>query len=336
MTFKKILIANRGEIAIRIIRTCRELGLSTVAVYSDVDRRSLHVRYSDEAYLLGPAPSKDSYLNIDRILRIAKENNVDAIHPGYGFLSENHEFAKACEDADIVFIGPSSDVIKLMGDKETARETMIKAGIPVVPGTEGKSKLTDEELIIAAKKIGYPLLIKASAGGGGKGMRTVNEPEELISAIDMARRESQSAFGDNNVYLEKKIDKARHIEFQILADKHGNTIHLGERECSIQRRHQKLLEEAPSPYLNTHPELRKKMGEIAIRAAEAVNYENAGTVEFLVDKEENFYFLEMNTRLQVEHPITEAITGIDIVEEQLRIARGRKLSILQYELKING
>jgi len=336
MTIKKVLIANRGEIAIRVNRTCRELGLTTVAVFSDVDRRALHVRYADEAYLLGPAPSKDSYLNIDRIIQISKDNDVDAIHPGYGFLSENHEFAKACEDAGITFIGPSAEVIRLMGDKETARDTMIKAGIPVVPGTEGKSNLSDSELVIAAEKIGFPLLIKASAGGGGKGMRKVYKSSELKSAIKMARTESQSAFGDDNVYIEKLIEKARHIEFQILADQHGNTIHLGERECSIQRRHQKLLEEAPSPYLNTHPELRQKMGETAVKAAKVVNYENAGTIEFLVDKEDNFYFLEMNTRLQVEHPITEAITGIDIVEEQIRIARGRQLSITQDELKING
>jgi len=336
MPIKKILIANRGEIAIRINRTCRELGFSTVAVFSDVDRRALHVRYADEAYLLGAAPSKDSYLNIERIIQIAKEHDVDAIHPGYGFLSENFEFAQACEEAEITFIGPSSEVIKIMGDKEIARETMIKAGIPVVPGTEGKSRLSDDELILAAEEIGYPLLIKASAGGGGKGMRSVFKSDEMISAIKMARTESQSAFGDDNVYIEKMIDKARHIEFQILADQHGNTIHLGERECSIQRRHQKLLEEAPSPYLNNHPELRQKMGEMAIKAAKAVNYENAGTVEFLVDKKENFYFLEMNTRLQVEHPITEAITGIDIVEEQIRIARGRQLSITQDELQING
>ncbi len=336
MTIKKVLIANRGEIAIRINRTCRELGLVTVAVFSDVDRRALHVRYSDEAYLLGPAPSKDSYLNIERIIQISKDHGVDAIHPGYGFLSENFEYAKACEDAGIIFIGPSSEAIRIMGDKETARETMIKAGIPVVPGTEGKSNLSDAELITEAEKIGFPLLIKASAGGGGKGMRKVYKSSELKSAIKLARTESQSAFGDNNVYLEKLILNARHIEFQILADQHGNTIHLGERECSIQRRHQKLLEEAPSHYLNNHPELRQKMGETAVRAAKAVNYENAGTIEFLVDKEDNFYFLEMNTRLQVEHPITEAVTGIDIVEEQIRIARGRQLSITQDELQING
>ncbi len=242
MTIKKILIANRGEIAIRINRTCRELGFSTVAVYSDVDRRALHVRFADEAYLLGPAPSKESYLNIERILQIAKEVEVDAIHPGYGFLSENHAFAKACEEAGIIFIGPSSEVIRTMGDKETARATMIKAGISVVPGTEGKSKLSDDELIKEAEKIGFPLLIKASAGGGGKGMRSVYDTGEFPSALNMARNESLSAFNDDNVYLEKMIEKARHIEFQILADQHGNTIHLGERECSIQRRHQKLLE----------------------------------------------------------------------------------------------
>lgn len=336
MSIKKVLIANRGEIAIRINRACRELGLATVAVYSDIDRKALHVRYADEAYLLGAAPSKDSYLKIEKIIQIAKDNDVDAIHPGYGFLSENHAFAKACEDEGIIFIGPSSEVIRLMGDKETARETMIKAGIPVVPGTEGKSKLSDVELIEQAEIIGYPLLIKASAGGGGKGMRAVYKTEDLPSAIKLARYESQTAFDDDNVYLEKKIENARHIEFQILADQHGNTIHLGERECSIQRRHQKLLEEAPSPYLNTHPELRKIMGETAVKAAASVGYQNAGTIEFLVDKEENFYFLEMNTRLQVEHPITEAVTGVDIVEEQIRIARGRKLSITQDELKING
>ena len=336
MSFKKVLIANRGEIALRVVRACRELGLETVAVYSDVDRRGLHVRYADEAYLLGAAPSADSYLRMDKILEIAKKSGADAVHPGYGFMSERADFSQACEDEGITFIGPRPDAITKMGDKGIARATMAAAGVPIVPGTEGEVKLSNEELVNAAKKMGYPVLIKATAGGGGKGMRAVHDPAEIDSAIETARREAQSAFGDDNVYIEKLVEGARHIEIQLLADQQGNVIHLGERECSIQRRHQKLLEEAPSPFIGEDEEFRRKMGQVAVTAAQAVNYLNAGTVECLVDKDKNFYFLEMNTRLQVEHPVTEAVTGIDIVKEQIRIARGRQLNYTQEDVKMNG
>ncbi len=332
--FNKVLIANRGEIAVRILRACREVGLETVAVFSEADRQALHVRLADEAYLLGPAPSRESYLRADKILEIAQQCKADAIHPGYGFLAEREDFAQACLDAGIVFIGPKPSSIAAMGDKMTARDTVRKAGVPVVPGTEDVGDLSDADLLAIAPKIGFPLLIKATAGGGGKGMREVRSLEEMPGLLQSARREAESAFGDGNVYLEKLVEGARHIEIQILADAHGNVIHLNERECSIQRRHQKLVEEAPSPFLDE--ELRQKMGEVAVKAAKAVDYLNAGTIEFLVDKDRNFYFLEMNTRLQVEHPITEMVTGIDIVKEQLRIARGRPLQYKQEDVKING
>jgi acetyl-CoA carboxylase, biotin carboxylase subunit len=332
--FNKVLVANRGEIAVRIIRACRELGMETVAVYSEADRRALHVRYADEAYLLGPAPSRDSYLRGDKLIDIARKSGADAVHPGYGFLAEREDFAAACADAGLTFIGPKPSSIAAMGDKAEARATVIKAGVPVVPGTEDVGNLTDEDLLRIAPSIGFPLLIKATAGGGGKGMREVKDLEEMLPLLHSARREAESAFGDGNVYLEKLVEEARHIEFQIMADTYGNVIHLGERECSLQRRHQKLVEEALSPALNE--DLRKKMGEVAVKSAQAVDYVNAGTIEFLLDKNENFYFLEMNTRLQVEHPITELVTGIDIVKEQIRVARGRALSYKQDEVKFNG
>jgi acetyl-CoA carboxylase biotin carboxylase subunit len=332
--FKKVLVANRGEIAVRIIRACRELGVETVAVYSEVDRHALHVRYADEAYLLGPAPSRESYLRADKIIDIARKCGADAVHPGYGFLAEREDFAAACESAGIAFIGPKPSSIAAMGDKAEARATVIKAGVPVVPGTEGVGNLTNEELLAAAPGIGFPLLIKATAGGGGKGMREVRSLEEMPALLQSARREAESAFGDGNVYLEKLVEGARHIEIQILADTYGNVIHLGERECSLQRRHQKLLEEAPSPAVDE--ELREIMGGVAVKAAKAVDYVNAGTIEFLLDKDKNYYFLEMNTRLQVEHPVTELATGIDIVKEQIRVARGRTLSYKQEDVRFNG
>jgi acetyl-CoA carboxylase biotin carboxylase subunit len=332
--FKKVLVANRGEIAVRIIRACRELGIDTVAVYSEADRRALHVRYADEAYLLGPAPSRESYLRADKIIDIARKCEADAVHPGYGFLAERDDFAQACADAGIVFIGPKPSSIAAMGDKAEARATVIKAGVPVVPGTEDVGNMTDDELLAKAPQIGFPLLIKATAGGGGKGMREVDSLEEMPTLLQSARREAESSFGDGNVYLEKLIEGARHIEFQIFADTHGNVIHLGERECSLQRRHQKLLEEAPSSALDE--ELRQKMGSVAVKAAQSVDYVNAGTIEFLLDKDNNYYFLEMNTRLQVEHPITEMVTGIDIVKEQIRVARGRTLSYKQEDVQFSG
>ncbi|MCB0101756.1 MAG: acetyl-CoA carboxylase biotin carboxylase subunit [Anaerolineales bacterium] len=332
--FKKVLVANRGEIAVRIIRACRELGLETVAVFSEADRNALHVRYADEAYLLGPAPSRESYLRADKILEVMKKSGADAIHPGYGFLAEREDFAAQCAERGITFIGPKPSAIAAMGDKAEARATVIKAGVPVVPGTEDVGNMTNDDLLRIAPTIGFPLLIKATAGGGGKGMREVRSLEEMPALLESARREAESAFGDGNVYLEKLIEGARHIEFQIIADSHGNVIHLGERECSIQRRHQKLVEESPSPFLDE--DLRKKMGDVAVKAAQAVDYVNAGTIEFLVDKDKNFYFLEMNTRLQVEHPITELVTGVDIVAEQLRIARGRQLSYTQDQVGFNG
>jgi len=332
--FKKVLIANRGEIAVRIIRACRELGIETVAVYSEADRHALHVRYADEAYLLGPAPSRESYLRADKIIDIAKKSGADAIHPGYGFLAEREDFSAACDENNIAFIGPKPSSIAAMGDKAEARATVIKAGVPVVPGTEDVGNMTNDDLLAIAPKVGFPLLIKATAGGGGKGMREVKSIEEMPALLESARREAESAFGDGNVYLEKLVEGARHIEIQILADSQGNVIHLGERECSLQRRHQKLLEEATSAAVSD--ELREKMGSVAVKAAQSVNYLNAGTIEFLLDKNENFYFLEMNTRLQVEHPITEMVTGIDIVKEQIRIARGRTLSYKQEDVQFNG
>ncbi len=334
--FNKVLIANRGEIAVRVIRACRELGIQTVAVFSDADRQALHVRHADEAFYLGPAPARDSYLRLDKILEIARKAKVGAIHPGYGFLAERADFAQACEDGGIAFIGPKPSSIAAMGDKAVARSTVSAAGVPVVPGTEGEGDLRDEDLLRLAPEIGFPLLVKATAGGGGKGMREVGSLDEMPDLLRAARREAEAAFGDGNVYLEKLVARARHIEFQILADQNGNVIHLGERECSLQRRHQKLVEEAPSPFIGEDDDLRLQMGSLAVRAAQSVNYENAGTIEFLVDKEKNFYFLEMNTRLQVEHPVTEAVTGIDIVKEQIRIARGRQLGYAQDDVTMNG
>ncbi|NLF74473.1 MAG: acetyl-CoA carboxylase biotin carboxylase subunit [Chloroflexi bacterium] len=319
---RKILVANRGEIAVRVIRACRELGgIRTVAVYSEADREALHVRYADEAFFIGPPAPRESYLNIGKLIDVARRSGADAVHPGYGFLSERAEFAQAVQDAGLIFIGPTPDAISQMGDKQAARDLMKKAGVPIVPGTE--PGLNDDELRAAAPQIGYPLMVKAAAGGGGKGMRVVREPSQLDAALAAAHREAEAAFGDGTVYLEKLLEGARHIEFQILADTHGHTIHLGERECSIQRRHQKLFEESPSPFMDD--DLRERMGAAAVRAAQTVNYVNAGTIEFLVDAERNFYFLEMNTRLQVEHPVTELVTGVDLVKEQIRIARGRRM-----------
>jgi acetyl/propionyl-CoA carboxylase alpha subunit len=323
--FNKVLIANRGEIAVRIIRACRELGMQTVAVFSEADRQALHVRYADEAYLLGPAPSRDSYLRAEKIIDIAKKCRAGAIHPGYGFLAERADFAEACHEAGLVFIGPKPSSIAAMGDKAIARATVARAGVSVVPGTEGEGSLGDEELLALSEEIGFPLLIKATAGGGGKGMREVTNIEEMPALLHAARREAEASFGEGNVYLEKLVVGARHIEIQILADTHGNVIHLGERECSLQRRHQKLLEESPSPFVGDDEDMRQRMGEVAVRAAQSIGYLNAGTIEFLVDKNKNFFFLEMNTRLQVEHPVTEFVTGVDIVKEQIRISRGRQM-----------
>lgn len=330
--FKKVLIANRGEIAVRIIRACQERGIKAAAVFSDADRTALHVRYADEAYPIGPAPALSSYLNPDAILDAARKAGADALHPGYGFLSENADFAEAVIDAGLVWIGPSPEAMRLMGDKLTARKVMMAAGVPVVPGRE--VGLTDDEALMAAEELGYPLLIKASAGGGGKGMRRVESPQELKRALQFARREAASAFGNDTVYLERIIPRSRHIEIQILADHFGNYIHLGERECSIQRRNQKLIEESPSVAVS--PALREQMGEIAIQAARAVGYTNAGTVEFLLDRDGRFYFLEMNTRLQVEHAVTELVTGVDIVKEQLTIAGGRRLHLRQEDVQVLG
>lgn len=330
---KKILVANRGEIAIRIMRTCREMDIETVAVYSDADRTSLHVRYAHEAYNIGKSPSVESYLNIENIIQAAKKCGADAIHPGYGFLSENAQFSRRCSEEGIIFIGPSPEVIVQMGDKIQAREAMKKAGIPVVPGTEGA--ISDEnEVIEVIRHIQLPVMIKASAGGGGKGMRLVHNESEVVSAVRAARSEALSAFGDDSVYVEKYITSPHHIEFQILADEHGNVVHLFERECSVQRRHQKMIEETPSPLMTE--ELREKMGKSAVEAAKAVNYTGAGTIEFLVDNDLNFYFLEMNTRLQVEHPITERITGIDLVKQQIKIAEGHPLEFSQNEIMRRG
>jgi acetyl-CoA carboxylase biotin carboxylase subunit len=332
--FKKILIANRGEIAVRIIRACHELGIESVAVYSDVDRNALHVRYAGEAYPIGEAPSRESYLRIDKILDVAKKSGADAVHPGYGFLAEREDFAQACQDEGIVFIGPSPSAIAKMGDKAVARATVQAAGVPVIPGTEGESNLSDDELLAIAPKIGFPLLIKASGGGGGKGQREAHDIESMPNLLASARREAANAFGDSRMYLERIVEGARHVEFQLLGDHFGNIIHLGERECSLQRRRQKLIEECPSPAVDD--ELRRRMGEMAVKAAASVNYFNAGTIECLLDKHGNYYFMEMNTRLQVEHPITERVTGVDIVKEQIRIARGRKLRYTQDDITMNG
>jgi acetyl-CoA carboxylase biotin carboxylase subunit len=330
---EKILVANRGEIAIRVMRTCRELEICTVAVYSEADRTSLHVRYAHEAYFIGAAPSSESYLNIEKIIDAAKKSGADAIHPGYGFLSENPAFARRCQQEGIIFIGPSAEVMLTMGDKIKAREAMKKAGIPVVPGTEGS--ISDEkEALTLIREIGLPVMIKASAGGGGKGMRLVHHEEDIEKSLRAARSEAMASFGDDAVYIEKYITSPHHIEYQILVDSHGNAVHLFERECSVQRRHQKMIEETPSPLMT--PELRKTMGDTAVAAAKAVNYLGAGTIEFLVDNNLNYYFLEMNTRLQVEHPITELITGVDLVKQQIKIAMGMPLAFTQDGLVQRG
>lgn len=331
--FKKILIANRGEIALRIIRACRELGIKTVAVYSEADKESLHVKLADEAICIGPANPQQSYLNIPAILSAAEITDAEAIHPGYGFLSENPHFAEACITSGITFIGPTPENIRIGGDKAKARTILKRKGIPVVPGSDGP--INSEEMADrVVKRIGFPVIIKASAGGGGKGMRIVREESEFEQAFHMAQREAFAAFGNGELYIEKYISSIRHIEVQILADSKGNVIHLGERECSIQRRHQKLLEEAPSPALTEKQ--RKKIGDFAVRAARAIKYRNAGTFEFIVDGEGNVYFIEINTRIQVEHPVTELITGIDIIKEQIKIAAGYELGLRQSDIKING
>lgn len=330
---KKVLIANRGEIAVRIIRACRELGISTVSIYSEADKEALHTQLADYSVCVGPNPSKDSYLNVANILSACILTGCDAIHPGFGFLSENPKFAKMCEECNIKFIGPNSDTISLMGDKSQARKIMKKANVPVIPGYEGKIDSYEEAYKIA-KDIGTPIMIKASSGGGGKGIRVVKDLDEFKHNYEAAKSEAMACFGDDRIYIEKYIENPRHIEFQIIADEYGNIIHLGERECSLQKNNQKVLEEAPSTFLNK--ELREKMGKVAIDAAKAVNYKNVGTIEFLVDKNQNFYFMEMNTRIQVEHPITEMITDVDIVKEQLKIASGIKLSLSQEDIKIQG
>jgi len=331
--FRKVLIANRGEIAVRIIRACRELGIRTVAVYSEADRNSLHVRLADEAFCIGPPPSGESYLNIPNIISTAELLGVDAIHPGYGFLAENPQFAEICEDCHITFIGPPSSAIAAMGNKARARELMRKAGVPVVPGSEGPVR-SESKALEVAKGIGFPLIVKASGGGGGRGMRVVHNLEDLRMALQQAQAEAEAAFGNREVYLERYVTEPRHIEVQILADTKGNIIHLGERDCSIQRRHQKLIEESPAPRL--HLGLRKALWKAAIRAAEAIGYVGAGTVEFLVDQENRFYFIEMNTRIQVEHPVTEMVTGVDLVKEQIRIAAGEPLRISQRDVTFTG
>ncbi len=331
--FSKILIANRGEIAVRVMRACREMGVRTVAVYSEVDRGALHVRYADEAYLLGPAPSTESYLRIDRVLEIAQRCGAQAVHPGYGFLAENPEFARACESAGLVFIGPPAAAMELMGSKTASRRTLIKAGLPVVPGTDRNLETLDEVRTVA-EQVGFPLMLKASAGGGGKGLRLVASAEELESAYRNTRSEAQNAFNDGSIYIEKYIERPRHVEIQLLGDLSGNLIHLGERECTLQRRHQKVVEECPSPVLDEA--MRRAMGETAVRIGKLAGYANAGTVEFLVDREKGFYFLEMNTRLQVEHPVTEMVAGLDLVKEQLRIAAGEPLRWRQEDVKLRG
>ena len=331
--FHKVLIANRGEIAVRIIRACKELGIKTVAVYSQADVHSLHVKLADESVCIGPAPSGLSYLNINAIISAAELTDAEAIHPGYGFLSENAKFAEVCEKCGITFIGPTAESMRIMGDKISARQAVIKQGVPILPGTKEGVK-TVEEAVKVAKEIGFPVIIKATAGGGGRGMKIVHSQAALPNAFATARAEAQSGFGNPEVYIERYCEKPRHVEIQILGDKHGNVIHLGERDCSIQRRHQKLIEEAPSTVVT--PEIRKAMGDAAVRAAAAVGYNSAGTVEFLVDKQNNFYFMEMNTRIQVEHPVTEMITGVDLVREQIRSAAGIPLRFKQKDIKIRG
>ncbi len=331
--FSRVLIANRGEIALRIVRACRELGVSSVVAYSEADRNTLAVATADHAICIGPAPGKESYLKIDRLIAAAELYDVDAIHPGYGFLAENAHFAEVCESCNIKFIGPSPSAIRAMGDKAQARKTMIAAKVPVIPGSKDIVKDEDEAKKIA-HEYSYPVIIKAVAGGGGKGMRVVHNDASLVQGFHAARREAEMAFGNGDVYIEKYIERPRHIEFQIMADNHGNVIHLGERDCSLQRRHQKLIEEAPSPILDS--KLREKMGEAAVKAAKAVKYSGAGTIEFLVGSDKKFYFMEMNTRIQVEHPVTEMVTGVDLVKEQIRVAAGAKLGYSQKDIKIDG
>lgn len=331
--FSKVLVANRGEIALRIIRACHEMGISTVAVYSQADEESLHVQLADEAYCVGPAPSAKSYLNVSNIMSVALMAGADAIHPGYGFLAENAAFSEICADHQIKFIGPSPNMIRMMGDKATAKKTMADVGVPVVPGLEGI--ISDPQLVKGwAANAGYPIIIKASAGGGGKGMRLVNREEEVETQLEMARAEAKSAFGNDEVYIEKFIKNPRHIEFQVLADQYGNVVHLGERDCSIQRRHQKLLEEAPSPVVS--PEIRERVGNIILKAIRKIGYEGVGTIELLCDDQMNFYFMEMNTRIQVEHPVTELITGIDLIKEQIRVATGEPLNFNQDDVQLRG
>ncbi|MGH7482531.1 MAG: acetyl-CoA carboxylase biotin carboxylase subunit [Longimicrobiales bacterium] len=331
--FRKVLIANRGEIALRIIRACRELGIRTVAVYSEADRESLHVRFADEDVCIGPAPGRESYLNIPRIIAAAEITGADAIHPGYGFLAENAEFAEICEHSDIRFIGPTAEQIRLMGDKAAARRSMRESGVPTVPGSEGSIQDAEAALEVA-DAIGYPVLIKAAAGGGGKGMRVCEDASVFVRHFTAAQQEAAAAFDDPSVYLEKYLARPRHIEFQLLGDTHGRIVHLGERECSIQRRHQKLIEEAPSPALT--PELRAAMGDAAVRGAAAIGYHSAGTIEFLLDQDGSFYFMEMNTRIQVEHPVTEMVTGVDLVKEQIRIAAGEPLDVPDRVAELRG
>ena len=333
MPIGKLLIANRGEIALRILRTCREMGIATVAVHSTVDRNALHVQLADEAVCVGEAPSSRSYLNIPNILAAATSRGADAIHPGYGFLAENANFAEICQAHSITFVGPSPESIRAMGDKSTAKHTMQRVGVPTIPGSEGLLD-TPQTAARLAEAMGYPVMIKATAGGGGRGMRLVPSAEQLESLFRAAQGEAEAAFGNPGLYMEKFIDRPRHVEVQILADRHGNVVHLGERDCSVQRRHQKLLEEAPSPGLST--ELRQRMGNAAVSAARSIGYEGAGTVEFLLDRSGHFYFMEMNTRIQVEHPVTEMVTGIDLIAEQLRIAGGEPISVLQEEIQIHG
>ena len=330
---KRILVANRGEIAVRVMRSCREMEITSIAIFSEADRTAKHVLYADEAYCVGPAASKESYLNIEKIIEVAKANHADAIHPGYGFLSENAAFARRCQEEGIIFIGPNPETMEAMGDKISARIKMIEAGVPVVPGTQENLKSV-EEAVELCNKIGYPVMLKASMGGGGKGMREVYTPEEFETAFQTAQKEAENAFHDNTMYLERFVENPRHVEVQILADKYGNVVHLGERDCSVQRRHQKMIEE--SPCIAISDDLRKKMGETAVRAAKAAGYESAGTIEFLLNQSGEFYFMEMNTRIQVEHPVTEFVSGVDLIKEQICIAAGEPLSVQQKDIEIRG
>src|SRR5215218_175809 len=331
--FTKVLIANRGEIALRVIRACKELGVQTVAVYSEADRESLHVRFADDDVCIGPAPARDSYLKIPRLIAAAEITGADAIHPGYGFLAENAEFAETCEASNIAFIGPTPEQIRVMGDKAAARKAMTGVGVPIIPGTPGPVEDSDEALAFA-REMGFPVIIKAAAGGGGKGMRVSRDADDFARSFQLARSEALSAFGNGDVYVEKYLSRPRHVEFQILGDKHGHVIHLGERDCSVQRRHQKLVEEAPCPVMT--PELREAMGEAAVRGAKAIDYVGAGTIEMLLNDDGSFYFMEMNTRIQVEHPVTEMITGVDLVKEQIRAAAGLPLSIPDLPISLRG